>query len=158
MKKGTDRTLARSATAASVFLLLITGGAACADTERELPTWLVGCWVSEDERSLEAWTKDSDTTLIGFSSVVSDNKVVFYELMSIRLGDQGALTFTAYPSNQPGGSFPAVSEEEQAVTFLNEDHDYPQRIRYRRDGDKLLADIARVDGEQQTDFRKTRCQ
>ncbi len=140
-----------------LMLSVMYSAAALADTTRTLPTWLVGCWESKDGSSLEAWSQDDDATLIGFSSIVSDGKVTFYELMSIRLHDGGELVFTAYPSNQPGGSFPAISQDAQAVVFQNADHDYPQRIRYRRAGDQLIADIALASGDQPYDFVKASC-
>ena len=77
--------------------------------------------------------------------------------MSIRRGDQGALVFTAYPSNQPGGSFSAETENDHLVVFFNDAHDYPQRIRYQREGDRLFADISRADGSDRRNFVKQRC-
>ncbi|MEO0425209.1 MAG: DUF6265 family protein [Pseudomonadota bacterium] len=141
----------------ALILLLVHSAATVAETPPTLPTWLVGCWESEDGRSLEAWSQDDDTTLIGFSSIVSEGKVSFYELMSIRLHEDGQLVFTAYPSNQPGGSFPTVRQEAQGIVFQNGEHDYPQRIRYRRAGEQLIADIALSNGDQQVDFRKSAC-
>ncbi|MEM6639703.1 MAG: DUF6265 family protein [Pseudomonadota bacterium] len=142
----------------AAFLALFSfSQASSADAPTALPTWLIGCWISDDQTSLEAWTQDTDDALIGFSSLVRDGQVVFYELMSLRRNQKGELVFTAYPSNQPPGAFTAVSQSEDAVVFLNTEHDYPQRIRYRRQGDQLLADIARADGEKLTVFDKTRC-
>lgn len=121
-----------------------------------LPTWLAGCWISSDGQQIEAWSDDGEA-LIGFSSVVVENRTVFHELMSIRRGDQGALVFTAYPSNQPGGSFSAETENDHLVVFFNDAHDYPQRIRYQREGDRLFADISRADGSDRRNFVKQRC-
>ncbi|MEM9386959.1 MAG: DUF6265 family protein [Pseudomonadota bacterium] len=136
---------------------LVYSGSVQADETLTLPLWIIGCWESEDGSSIEAWSRDDDTTLIGFSSIVSEGKLSFYELMSIRVHDSGELVFTAYPSNQPGGSFPAIGQDAQAVVFQNAEHDYPQRIRYRRSGDQLIADIALTSGEKQYDFIKARC-
>ena len=33
------------------------------------------------------------------------------------------------------------------IEFTNPAHDYPQRIRYWREGDKLIAEIALIDGK-----------
>lgn len=139
------------------MIAIVCSSPTLADTPHTLPTWLVGCWESEDGRSLEAWSQDDGETLIGFSSIVSEGKVSFYELMSIRLHGNGQLVFTAYPSNQPGGAFPAVRQSTQGVVFQNAEHDYPQRIRYRRSGEQLVADIALSNGGQQVDFRKASC-
>ena len=143
----------------TVLAVLTLSLAGCATTpaSNTLPAWLVGCWESSDGRSREAWVRDSDDTLSGFSTTVSEGKVSFHELMSIRRFNDSRLVFTAYPSNQPGGSFPAVSQEDDALVFQNSEHDYPQRIRYRRSGDELQADIALADGANQYDFVKTAC-
>lgn len=140
------------------FCLLLSGCALRAESALgPLPEWLAGCWVSSDGQSLEAWTLDADDTLIGFSSVTNGNAVVFYELMSIRRDAQGALMFTAYPSNQPDGSFPVEDWDTDQVVFFNDAHDYPQRIRYQRQGDRLFADISRADGSDRRNFVKQRC-
>ena len=136
----------------------VLGGCALqAPAEAEpLPTWLAGCWVSSDGQQIEAWSDDGEA-LIGFSSVVVENRTVFHELMSIRRDDRAGLVFTAYPSNQPGGSFPSESEDDNLVVFLNDAHAYPQRIRYQREGDRLFADISRADGSDRRNFVKQRC-
>ncbi|MEM1263925.1 MAG: DUF6265 family protein [Pseudomonadota bacterium] len=144
--------------AAALTLLLVLSSASFADATYELPTWLVGCWLSADGTGLEAWAQDSDNMLIGFSSIVTENRVSFYEMMSIRLQDDGNLIFTAYPSNQAGGSFPAVAQSERSVTFQNTAYDFPQRIRYRRDQQRLVADIALANADHQVDFDKDSCQ
>ncbi|MEM1143771.1 MAG: DUF6265 family protein [Pseudomonadota bacterium] len=148
-----------------VLALLLAGSAVEAQPITTLPVWMVGCWISDDQRSIEVWTQDSPQTLIGFSSVVRDGRTEFYELMSIRLHEavdaaeeRGGLVFTAYPANQPGGSFPAIDMGRQQVVFSNPAHDYPQRIRYWRQGDQLQADIALVNGDNLVEFEKTSCE
>ncbi|MEM6486059.1 MAG: DUF6265 family protein [Pseudomonadota bacterium] len=147
------------------LILLLAGVVVEAQPITTLPVWMAGCWISEDRQSLEVWTQDNPQTLIGFSSVVKDGRIGFYELMSIRLQgtedgqeERGGLVFTAYPANQPGGSFPAIELDEQAVVFSNPAHDYPQRIRYRRRGDQLFADIALVNGDRLVEFDKKSCE
>ncbi|MEM6511978.1 MAG: DUF6265 family protein [Pseudomonadota bacterium] len=152
----TTRFACLTLTALLVLLAALTRQPVAA-SEHGLPTWLVGCWVSDNGESLEAWTQDTDSTLIGFSSIVKDNRVVFYELMSIHSDSGAPLVFTAYPSNQPGGSFDAISQTEDSVVFQNPAHDFPQRIRYQRSGNQLIADIALASGDKQIDFLKTQC-
>ncbi|MEO0616466.1 MAG: DUF6265 family protein [Pseudomonadota bacterium] len=136
---------------------LLVGCALQGQTKADpLPTWLTGCWISSDGQQIEAWSDDGEA-LIGFSSVAVENRTVFHELMSIRRNDQGTLVFTAYPSNQPGGSFPAEQATDNLIVFFNDQHDYPQRIRYQREGDRLFADISRADGSDRRNFVKQRC-
>ena len=142
-----------------VGLMLVLGGCALRSAHQldPIPVWLAGCWISGDGSSLEAWTVDADDALIGFSSVAGSNRVSFYELMSIRRDARGRLVLTAYPSNQPGGSFPVEQAEDNLIVFYNDAHDYPQRIRYQRHQDGLFADISRADGSDRRNFVKHRC-
>jgi len=41
--------------------------------------------------------------------------------------------------------------------FVNPDHDYPQEIRYRRDGNRLIATISLLGGEDARSFDKQAC-
>jgi hypothetical protein len=46
---------------------------------------------------------------------------------------------------------------ENEVMFVNADHDYPQEILYRRDGNKLFARISLLDSENPNSFDKVAC-
>ena len=67
--------------------------------------------------------------------------------MTITASDLG-IFFHAEPANQKPADFRAVafSTEGQTVTFEDRSHDYPQRVRYWRDGETLLAEISQSDG------------
>jgi predicted NAD/FAD-dependent oxidoreductase len=56
------------------------------------------------------------------------------------------MTFRAMPAGGPPTEFHWVHSAEPGLTFLNAAHDYPQRIRYWRDGRFLMAEIAAADG------------
>ena len=47
-----------------------------------------------------------------------------------------------------GTMFPAIAEGVRDISFANPDHDYPQRIRYWREGRLLMAETAKMDGSQ----------
>ena len=46
----------------------------------------------------------------------------------------------------PRVAFVLVSQTAHEVVFANPAHDYPQRVRYWREGDLLKAEIALADG------------
>jgi hypothetical protein len=48
-----------------------------------------------------------------------------------------------------------VSIGEDSIEFANPRHDYPQRIRYWRQGQLLMAEISKIDGSdsQRWNFR-----
>ena len=120
--------------------------------------WLIGCWMTPDGSAQEVWVADGDGSLSGFSVSVADNKVSFYETLTIRSGDDGALVYTAHPSGQATTSFTATEMTENSVLFVNPDHDYPQRIRYTRVAESLQATISLLDGSRPVSFEKVACE
>jgi len=42
--------------------------------------------------------------------------------------------------------FAMVKQDDSSIEFANPTHDFPQRIRYWREGDTLHAEIALIDG------------
>jgi hypothetical protein len=50
----------------------------------------------------------------------------------------------------PGGGAPVefamTNQSTRSIEFANPAHDFPQRIRYWREGDTLNAEIALIDG------------
>ena len=44
-----------------------------------------------------------------------------------------------------------------SVTFVNPDHDYPQKIRYERKGTRLTAVISKMNGEEPRVFERRQC-
>ena len=120
--------------------------------------WLVGCWVTTDKSAQEVWVIDNDGALAGFGVAVEDNTVVFYEVLSIKPSANGTWAYTAHPSGQTSTSFEAVDIGDNHVIFRNPDHDYPQEISYRRDGQQLFATISLLGGQNPTSFDKVACE
>jgi hypothetical protein len=130
-----------------VFLL----SGACAVTVNGQPAattadlaFLSGCWKFErDGRVVEEhWLAPAGGSLMGVSRTVEKGKTVDYEFLQIRDLPEG-LFYIAKPSNQPEARFKMASKTGDEIVFENPTHDFPQRIRYRREGDALHA---RVEG------------
>ncbi len=138
-------------------LLLLTMLASGGNSAQSSLDWLAGCWVTADKSSQEVWVVDSDESLIGFGVALGAGKVVFYEVLSIKQNDDGLWTYTAHPSGQASASFIAVETSENSVVFANPNHDYPQKISYRRDGSQLFATISLLGGENPNSFEKIAC-
>ncbi len=140
---------------------LVTGLASCATappTEPE-PTgpfgWLTGCWQNEDGSIREVWSAPEGSHLFGYSVYLKDGQSTFFEQIRIDLFDPPV--FNAYPAGQGPSPFPMVEQSAVSATFLNSEHDYPQRIRYQRDGDALNAVISLADGSKPGTFSYVRC-
>ena len=84
-----------------------------------------------------------------------------WEVMQIVLVDTDdpavpAMTFYGAPSGQNRTPFILVQSKDPGVTFVNAAHDYPQRIRYWREGEELIAEVALKDGSKARRWRYRR--
>ena len=73
----------------------------------------------------------------------------------------GALYYVAQPRGGAATEFRAIDIAEDAITFENSTHDFPQRIVYERRGTDVLA--ARIEGSiggksrvERWDYRRVR--
>jgi hypothetical protein len=64
-------------------------------------------------------------------------RTVEYELVVIT-EQNGRLAYEAHPSGQPSATFLSTTVSETSIVFENPEHDFPQRVGYRRDGTDLL--------------------
>jgi hypothetical protein len=120
----------------------------------ELPGWMTGCWeMREGDRwAEECWTIPRAGLMMGSGRTGTGDVLGGWEFMRITLeppaGGSGAaaLAFAASPGGQGWTSFAAAEDDAPGVTFVNTRNDYPQRIRYWREGEQLLAEIALADG------------
>jgi hypothetical protein len=129
--------------------LVLTAASANGDSPTGLPSWLAGCWQQQDGDAWteECWTHPHGGLMVGSAASGAGSKVAGFEFMRIEKGDNGLVFFGA-PSGNRWTPFPAAPDSEAGVTFLNVEHDYPQRIRYWREGELLHAEISLADGAQ----------
>lgn len=142
----------------TISLILLSACVSAPSADQLAPTqfdWLTGCWQSEDGSTRETWSRSEGGYYFGYSVVYQDAQAVFFEQMRIDPGE--APTFNAYPRGAGPSPFPAADLGPGAVTFANGDHDYPQKIRYWREGDMLRATISLLDGSQAGAFTFLPC-
>ena len=113
-----------------------------------LPGFLLGAWI---EREGEKWADEawsgSTSGMRGTSREGSGGSVKSQESLIIERRD-GTLVLIAQPAGAEPVAFPMVKQDEHSIVFANPAHDYPQRIRYWREGDRLHAEIALIDGSE----------
>ena len=106
----------------------------------DLAGTLLGEWVdstsSDTFTVVEAWTRVDDSTLSGTGRVLAGVDTVFIEgLKLMRRG--GDLVYSALPEGQNNGEwtdFTAGPMQGDTLHFTNAAHDFPQHIRYFREG------------------------
>ena len=123
---------------------LATAGAAVGAGGIERVSWLAGCWeMSRGATTIqEQWMAPRGGSMLGMSRTIRRDSLVEFE--SVLLRERGdTLAYEARPSGQAGAVFLAEEVSDSHVVFANPQHDFPQRVSYRRRGDSLLA---RVEG------------
>ena len=103
--------------------------------------WLAGCWerARPTSRMVELWTPAVNNVMTGTSYSVTDTSQ--RELEQLRLFVRGdTLIYEAHPSTQMMNEFKSTKISAQEIVFEDPEHDFPQKITYRRIGaDSLIA-------------------
>ena len=84
--------------------------------------------------------------MLGAGRAGAGDKLNEWEAMQIIPGPGGKLVYWASPDGGARVSFTEVTREATEIVFANAGHDYPQRIRYWREGEMLNAEISLIDG------------
>ena len=116
--------------------------------EPAFPSWMAGAWtLSDGERwTEEFWTHPRGGLMIGASREGQGETLRSWEAIRIVRKPDGTLAYIPMPNGGPPIEFALVREDARSIEFANPAHDFPQRIRYWREGETLHAEIALIDG------------
>jgi len=108
--------------------------------------WFAGCWVLDDgkERTEETWMKPAGQSMLGMSRTVAGGKTVFTEHIQIREANGQLAYIVALGMGAKPTVFKLIKSSDNEVVFENPEHDFPQRIIYRRESADAL--FARIEG------------
>lgn len=114
--------------------------------------WLAGYWLScEGGRDVaETWSEQRATVMLGYA-MTTGRQAFSWEQMRIETGypNNGDISFFAQPrSAEAATPFRLVRSGPREAVFENPQNDFPQRVIYRRDGDRLTGRIEAADGRQ----------
>jgi hypothetical protein len=125
----------------AALTVVVLSGSARAQTIDQLE-WMAGCWRQESAGRVvdELWMAPSGGAMLGISRTVAKQRAVAHEFMQIR-EDDGRLVFVARPSGQAEATFTLVKNAGGEVVFENPQHDFPQRVIYRRTDGGLTGRI-----------------
>lgn len=123
---------------------------AAADPDADLAAlgWLAGCWEGQGGggKNQECWMPPEGGMMLAVSRVISEQGTMFEFLRIAPHGD--GLALFASPRGKPASAFPLVESTAGLAVFANPEHDFPQRITYRRDGNAMTARVeAQRDGK-----------
>lgn len=146
---------ARAAAAVAAFSLFAVGDvfAQGKPTIDDL-AFLAGCWegdLGDGTVIRETYTAPRGGSMLGNSQVAGGGKTHFFEFIQLAQTDAG-VAYKPSPNAKDSVAFPLAKLTGTAVVFENPSHDFPQRIAYTLEGDKLTARIEKLDGQKAQTF------
>jgi Domain of unknown function (DUF6265) len=111
--------------------------------------WLAGTWESDDPagpRTIEHWLAPAGGTMLGVNRTTHAGQTVFFEYLRLESRTEGLALLASPLGRDPPTRFLAAESGPTWVAFENPEHDFPQRIEYRREGDRLLMRISGHEG------------
>lgn len=133
---------------AAGLALLLMGQASPPPSVEDL-AWMSGRWEAVSANgpwTEENWSEPRGGLLLGHSRSGAGGQTREFEFLRIQADTDGTLTYFAQPGGGTAVAFRLTDFDAAAATFDNPDHDFPQRIRYARTGDTMVATISRLDG------------
>ena len=138
---------------AAMAAFLLAGAQAAPVSVADL-AWMSGSWeTAEGERwTEEVWVAPRGGVMMGLSRSGRGETVREFEYIRLQAGADGVPVYWASPGGGSPVAFRLVASDSASATFENPAHDFPQRIHYRRDGDRLVATISARDGSSATSW------
>ncbi len=133
-----------------LFLFILTSLGAKSTIAQEcgvIEVWqqfgfLSGKWKVENSNLIEKWKLDGEDVMTGKAYSISAQDTILHELIQL-IFDQNNIWYKAQVIGQNNNQsilFKLVKCQPNLFVFENPEHDYPQRIGYRRVGsDKMLV-------------------
>ncbi len=115
--------------------------------------WLVGKWKMDTDKMemYEEWKKDNDR-LIGESYMIQTGQKKITENLFVQ-NFAGQWAYIALPKGQAITLFALTEAENNKFVFENKEHDFPQKIIYKYNGDKTI--IVSISGEKDGKVKST---
>jgi len=108
--------------------------------------WLEGTWTRTNSKAgqsgLEMWKKTSSTELRGRGITMHGSDTAFVEKLRIIVRDGNLFYVADVPENQKPVFFRLTEIKKNSFTCENPDHDFPKKIAYNLQGNKLQATIS----------------
>ena len=136
---------------AAALCLTVPTAVSAEEEDAPFPAWLAGAWSLSgegDRWTEEFWTHPRAGMMIGASREGQGESLRSWESIRILRTADGSLAYVPMPNGGPPVEFAMSNQGTQSIEFANPAHDFPQRIRYWREGDTLNAEIALIDGGQ----------
>lgn len=126
------------------FAFLVVTSVASTEEPLALPDWMSGYWLSCENGAqiAENWFGASTGTLLGTNLTLGEQ--ASFEFLRVTANGRGGISYYSMPNGAPATEFTMTSNDGHRAVFENPTHDFPQRVIYWRDGNRLHA---RIEGE-----------
>ena len=108
--------------------------------------WLVGTWNRTNAKpgrsGFERWDKTSPQELKGIGVNLQGTDTMFVEKLRIIVKDKDIVYVADVPENQKPVYFKLTEITESSFVCENPEHDFPKKISYQLEGNKLKAQIS----------------
>lgn len=108
--------------------------------------WIIGNWkrvpVTPGRIQYERWTRISPEEFEGVGITIRETDTVTTEKLKIIVREGAAYYVADVPENKLPVYFKMTSVSETGFVCENPDHDFPKKIAYHNDGDRLRATIS----------------
>ena len=119
-----------------------------ADAATALPEWLAGTWAMEHgaDWADEVWTSARGGMMLGLGRTGFGPDIQSWETARIMRRPGGSLSFIVQTKGGAAVEFPLAVASAYAIEFANPANAFPQRIRFWREGQLLMTELAKMDG------------
>jgi hypothetical protein len=108
--------------------------------------WLKGTWIRTNAKpgrsGNERWIKVSETEWQGFGLTMKGSDTAQLEKLKLVIKDNAIYYVADVPENKQIVYFKITEISENGFICENPEHDFPKRISYQKEGDKLKATIS----------------
>ncbi len=106
---------------------------------------MAGCWERRDDAKklliTEQWMSPAGTSIFGVGRTVKNGKTTGWEYMRIEQRDDGIYFVSRPKENTEDTAFKMIRSTASEFVFENKEHDFPQRIIYKVQADKMTGRI-----------------
>ena len=104
-------------------------------------SWLEGSWWSDDGAIGERWESDGRGGLRGLGLSRGEEGIEVSEELELVRRD-GHWIYVATPREQARTEFVVTERTEERFVAENPEHDFPTRLEYRREGDRVYVRVS----------------
>lgn len=108
-------------------------------------TWLLGSWTrtngSQDNHTMEHWSRESEYTYVGYAYTVQAGDTIFFEDLAMTFGLKKSEYVVSGP-NEGLTTFELINFSKTTLEFHNQFNEYPQTISYNKTLEGMHATIS----------------